>query len=220
MHNELSSILLPSYGPCPEFKGACTKMRWEPHAGHVPRGFCGATGDPEEVELILVFAEPGTPPREEKHTGIESVITYTFKCFEEGKDTFHNNVRKILDLCFPDCLDNFDAQMRRVWIMDSVLCSAKKSGGYVPVSVSDACIKRYLIKIIELFPNAKVIGLGKKTSRRLDRHDIKFYPACAATQPWYNTHKAEAEESWKNLADLVKSGNPAKFLNCDRAKRA
>src|SRR5437763_10943031 len=68
----LANILLPAYGPCPEFATACKEMRWNPDAGHVPRGFLGACGELSEVELLLVFAEPGDPHVGERHSGLTS----------------------------------------------------------------------------------------------------------------------------------------------------
>ena len=34
-------------------------MQWQPESGHVPRGFCGETGKPSDVRLVLMVAEPG-----------------------------------------------------------------------------------------------------------------------------------------------------------------
>ena len=76
-------------------------MRWNPPAGHVPRGFLGAAGDLSEVELVLVFAEPGDPHFGECHTGLKSAYDYATYGFGTGKDLFHRNVRHILDLCWP-----------------------------------------------------------------------------------------------------------------------
>jgi len=64
---QLAKILEPAY-PCPEFEARCKSiMRWEPKAGHVPRGYYGAIGNLDEVELILVVAEPGDPHAGEFH---------------------------------------------------------------------------------------------------------------------------------------------------------
>jgi hypothetical protein len=46
---ELVKILLPAFAPCQHFRGSCQTMRWEPAQGHMPRGFCGATGTLTEV---------------------------------------------------------------------------------------------------------------------------------------------------------------------------
>ena len=65
-NEELINVLAPAYGPCPHLLGnttACPQSRWESTAGHVPRGFLGATGELGEVELVIVLAEPGEPKR-------------------------------------------------------------------------------------------------------------------------------------------------------------
>jgi hypothetical protein len=108
-------------------------MRWAPDEGHVPRGFCGAGGTLEEVRLVLVVAEPGDPHAGERHGAnpaaegrLDSAYAYAYECFKSGKDLFHRNVRLILNLCWPDI--DFDEQMRRTWITESVLCSARTEG--------------------------------------------------------------------------------------------
>lgn|SRR6266498_643166 len=72
MANPLIQSLLPAHAPCVHFSGACAEiMRWKPAQGHVPRGFCGATGNLEEVELVLVTAEPRS---------VEARNAYRTKC--------------------------------------------------------------------------------------------------------------------------------------------
>jgi len=76
LNPKLATVLAPAYAPCLEFQRACTEMRWDPSQGHVPRGSLGATGSLEEVELVLVFAEPGDPHAGEQHSGLESAYKY------------------------------------------------------------------------------------------------------------------------------------------------
>jgi hypothetical protein len=52
LNPRIAKVLLPAYAPCPAFRGACCAMRWEPKRGHIPRGFCGATARPADVQLI------------------------------------------------------------------------------------------------------------------------------------------------------------------------
>jgi hypothetical protein len=85
LHPSLSEILLPAYAPCADFSNACNEMRWIPEAGHVPRGFLGACGDLSDVELILVFAEPGDPHFGETHTGLASAYDHAMMAFCTGK---------------------------------------------------------------------------------------------------------------------------------------
>ena len=112
-----------AYGPCAGFSAECSGMIWNPIRGHVPRGFLGATGDPSEVELVLVVAEPGDPHDAENYRQthspralLEEVSQYTLGCFSQGTDQFHRNVRYILDACWPE--HSFECQLRRVWITE------------------------------------------------------------------------------------------------------
>lgn len=66
-NEELFEVLVAAYGPCRHMLthgGGCLESRWRPAAGHVPRGFLGATGELDDVELVMLLAEPGNP----KHT--------------------------------------------------------------------------------------------------------------------------------------------------------
>jgi hypothetical protein len=147
----LAKILAPAYAPCVEFQCACTEMRWIPSQGRVPRGFFGASGLIEDVEIVLVFAEPGNPYAGECHTGIESAYKFASIGFEIGKDLFHRNVRAILEMCWPWL--TFEQRMQRAWLTESVLCSAPKEGGSVSVAASRACGQRYLLDQLRLFPS-------------------------------------------------------------------
>jgi len=141
-------------------------MRWAPEQGHVPRGFCGATGSPEDVRLVLVCAEPGDPHESESHSRaapLDSVCEYAHRCFRDGKDLFHRNVRMILDMCYPG--RPFAAQMRATWITDSVLCSARLECGGVPASASHECRGRFLEPQLALFPNALVAATRRQGAR-------------------------------------------------------
>jgi hypothetical protein len=138
----LRSVMAPAFEPCACFQNVCSGMRWAPELGHVPRGFYGAFGSPSEVELVLVFAEPGDPHDGESHDGCDSAYDYTGTVFLNGKDQFHRNVRLILESCWPGT--SFEEQMRKTWLTDSVLCSAVKEGVPVASRVTDACGTRYL----------------------------------------------------------------------------
>lgn len=102
---ELIDVLLPAYQPCAGFKGACESMKWSPGEGHIPRGFCGATGKISDVELVLIMAEPGDPHSAEEYSSkklpqemFSAVADYAYQCYQNGTDLFHRNVRGILDL--------------------------------------------------------------------------------------------------------------------------
>jgi hypothetical protein len=196
LHPSLERILTPAYSPCQEFSRDCKEMRWDPEAGHVPRGFLGACGKLSDVELVLVFAEPGNPHNGEKHSGLQSAYDYVMSVFAEGKDLFHRNVRKILDSCWPGM--SFQEQMRKVWLTDSVLCSAPKEGGPVSRATSLACGRRYLLAQLAQFPNPLIVALGRKAQRRLCSLGVhEFLSVYAAAPP--GCHRPQAIESWKQI---------------------
>jgi hypothetical protein len=203
----LRDLLLPAYGPCDGFAGPCQTMRWEPGRGHVPRGFCGATGKLEAVRLVLVTAEPGNPHPAERHSHrspqetFDSAYSYAYSCFKTGTDLFHRNVRRVLDLCFPG--RDFDEQLRMTWITDSVLCSAVVEGGSVRAAVTRACRDRYLGAQLNLFPDAVVAALGSKARDRMRGLPREFVEASAVAPPGCN-HKG-ASESWQAIADCLRS---------------
>jgi len=172
-------------------------MRWNPSQGHVPRGFLGAAGALSEVELVLVFAEPGDPHESETHEGLTSAYRYATYAFETGKDQFRRNVRTILDSCWPGL--SFVDQMKKVWMTESVLCSATKEGGSVSVAAASECGRRYLAKQLELLPHALVVALGSKAQKRLRSIGFtKFLPAFAVAPPWCNFFRAQ--ESWDRIS--------------------
>lgn len=198
----LQKILLKAYAPCPGFSQSCQDMRWQPDQGFVPIGFCGATGSIEEVALVLVVAEPGDPHVGARHpadpcAALESAYAYAYECFHSGKDLFHRNIRHILNLCWPNL--DFDAQMRRTWITESVLCSAQKESGSVPARVSRACRTRFLEAQLALFPTAVVAALGTKAVSRLG--SLASVSAGAAAPPGCN--RKEVQESWLEIAHAV-----------------
>ena len=201
----LATLLLPAYSPCAGFAGSCASMRWAPDRGHVPRGYCGATGDLGDVRLVLVVAEPGDPHVGESHpaetpTGVvDSTSSYAYRCFRDGKDQFHRNVRRILDMCFPGM--SFDEQMRVTWITESVLCSAGAEGGSVPGPVTMECRRRYLEPQLRALPNAVVVALGSKAAKRL-KGVSRVFTAFAAAPPGCNF--AGAVESWRTVASMVR----------------
>jgi hypothetical protein len=70
----------------------------------VPRGFRGASGTLEEIELVLVFAEPGDPHSGETHRGISSTYKYSTSTVEIGTDQFHRNVTAVRTLNVPNAI--------------------------------------------------------------------------------------------------------------------
>ena len=203
----LEKILLPAYRCC-EFDRACAgEMRWIPSGGHVPRGFAGATGSLEEVELVVVVAEPGDPKFGESHDGLETAYSYAMNSFRTSRDVFHQNIRKILNLCWPGT--SFEEQMRRTWLTESVLCSAIQIAGPVSRGASLACGRRCLLPQLSLFPNALLVGLGVKAQKRLQSLGIQnFTSAFAVGKP--GCFQRGALPSWEQVGAEVQRRGEAR----------
>jgi hypothetical protein len=206
MNPELREVLLKAFGPCPAFTGACSEMRWDPAKGHVPRGYCGATGELEEVGLVLVCAEPGDPHFDERYdegnaaSQMRRAYLHAYKSYKGGTDLFHRNIRFILDLCWPGI--SFDQQLRRTWLVDSVLCSARAEGAKVSGVVEHECRRRYLERQLALMPRAVVVALGGKAFSRLSGIP-QVLKAHSAAPPGCNYKPARP--SWVEVARQVQS---------------
>jgi len=214
---EIRAILQPTFYPCFAFKGNCESMRWLPQVGHVPRGFLGATGKRNEVELVLIVAEPGNPysatPGE--HYGTEhfrpgsspeellrGVCRFTYTCFRDHTDPFHANVRSILDACWPKL--SFDERLRHTWITESVLCSAKGGAGTnVPAIVERTCGEDYLKQQLELFPKATIAALGGKAQARLRRLGVKRPFLCCGSVAPPGCWQPKVRHSWRQICRAV-----------------
>jgi hypothetical protein len=175
-------------------------MRWNPSQGHVPRGFRGAAGHIEEVELVLVYAEPGDPLPGEQHTGLESAYAYSARTFETGATQFHKNVKNIVNRCWPD-LSPVE-QMKRVWMTESVLCSAPKEGGSVRSSVCRACGDRFLRPQLDLLKHALIVALGSKARERMRRLGVSGFMEAGSVAPPGCNH-AGARRSWDLIVEEV-----------------
>ena len=203
LNPEIANILEPAYAPCAAFCGPCTEMRWDPSRGHVPRGFRGASGALEEIELVLVFAEPGDPHPSETHTGLSSTYEYSTSTVANGTDLFHRNIKSILNSCWPRL--TYEEQLRKVWMTESVLCSALIEGGNVASRVSHECGKRYLLPQLSLLPHALVVALGSKAQKRMRAIGYtKFLPAYAVAPPGCNFRRAK--ESWNRIPIELRLG--------------
>jgi len=192
-----------AYKPCSGFTSSCRSMKYLPNQGHVPRGFWGATGSPEQVKLILVVAEPGDPHPNEVHSGLDSAYNYARTSFIAGTDQFHKNVQYILDGCFPG--QTFEQRETQVWFTESVLCSASTEGGRVPVSVERACGEKFLKKQIEIFNNATVVALGAKARDRLKKNGFDDFIAATSVAP-PGCNSKDAKPSWDKVIEEVISG--------------
>jgi|TARA_B100000315_G_scaffold247561_1_gene276416 hypothetical protein len=202
---ELLEILKPAYVPCKNFDGICKDkiIGWNPSTGNVPRGYCGAFGDIKDVKLVLVVAEPSNPKDDEKYTSsndndyVFQVSKYVFDCYNDNRSPMHKNVRYIINKCFPD-ITSFEEQLKKVWITETVLCSANQSTGKIDGECAKACVSTYLEKQLELLSHAYVILLGGKSHQRVGyffetKNNVSY--ANAVGLPGANTK--ESKESWE-----------------------
>ena len=200
MNKSLRAILEPAYTPCPGFSGACASMRWSPESGHVPRGFYGALGDLSEVRLVMVLAEPGEPG-DSIHSGIDSAFSETEQCYLRAGGPGHDNVRMIIRRCFPGL--PLQEAMRKVWITESVLCSAKTPGAKVERACEQLCVSTYLEPQLRLFPNATVAAMGSKAYKRLKKYVPDIVECGAVFPPGCNFPSTKAK--WDRLISIVRS---------------
>jgi len=201
MNDKIKAILSSSYKPCEGFDSECKgEMRWDPSNGHAPRGFCGAEGELENIEVIFVFAEPGDPLAEESHPSIDAAISCARDFFEKGIDVMHKNVRFVMELCWPGM--TFDEQMKKCLFTESVLCSAAVESGPISRNIEKECVRRYFFPLLKLVPNAKVIAFGNKAQKRLANGGYTDYiPARAVAPPEGN--KPQARESWIEAVSVL-----------------
>ena len=207
----LKSLLLEAYKPCRFFPSSmldsvpkCRQARWKPRRGHIPRGYLGATGSVEDVELVMVFAQPGHPHNDESYDeslgpeGLMSACTaHVYDCFKHGRDLFHRNVRWFMSQLFPEM--DFDQQLQRVWLTEGRLCSIDVATGNTKDRI---CAENYLVEQVNLLPNATVVAFGGKAQHYLKGIGIDYIGARALAPPGAN-HKP-ARPSWEAAIDEIK----------------
>lgn len=204
--DELSVLLRQAYMPCSNF-GVCREARWAPETGHIPRGFLGATGALDDVELVMVFAEPGHPhpdevynPADRPDTLLENGMRHAYESFANGTDLFHRNVRWFMGQLYPNL--TFDEQLRHVWLTEGRLCSIDNEIGGLR---DHRCAERYLRGELELLPNATVVAFGGKAHDYVRRLNVQPEPVKAyALAPPGANHKP-ARPSWERALDIIKS---------------
>lgn len=200
---ELRQVFQDAY-PCQHLRGACTGMCYKPELGHLPRGYTGALGKLREVELVLILAEPGNPPpgqevypaKADTPSRIVEVASGVAVALADESSSFHKNLRIILNACWPSA--SLKDQLRKTWITESVLCSARKSTGHIPRPSELACTDSYLRKQLALLPGRYIVTLGRKAAQRVYLLGIRpDFEAAAPGRPGGNTQKAR--NSWKSL---------------------
>ena len=192
---ELVAVLLEAYAPCKNF-GVCKEAEWAPKEGLMPRGFLGATSELKDVEVVMIFAEPGHPHGTESYDNDDPLklmmrgIEHTYDCFANGTDLFHQNTRWFLSQLYPQM--SFDEQLKHVWMTEGRLCSIKNEIGNVR---DRTCANHYLIRQLELLPNATIVAFGGKAKDYMRQIKQQWIGAYALSPPGAN-HKP-ARPSWK-----------------------
>lgn len=200
---QLKSLLANAYSPC-RFFGQCKEAQWNPGTGHIPRGYVGATASPQDVELILVFSEPGHPHVGKQYNPLLSVdglmeacVSHAYESFKDGTDLFHRNARWFINQVYPEL--TFDDQLRYVWLTEGRLCSIDNEIG----STTDrTCASNYLARQVELMPKATVVAFGRKARSYLKGIGIDHIGAYALAPPGAN-HKP-ARPSWEAAIEEIK----------------
>ncbi len=210
---QLFAVMREAY-PCKHF-GSCKQAKFDPKAGHVPRGFLGATGDLNDVEAIFVLAEPGHPHHDEQYSDaapaeqlLAEAISHTYKSYRFGTDAFHRNMRWVMDQLWP-C--NFDEQLDRVWITEGRLCSIDSEIGAFNDKL---CAPTYLGRQIGLMPSAAIVLFGGKARQRVvgvrELAGRTVIEARALAPPGAN-HKP-ARPSWQAAIDAIRLRKSAPLL--------
>jgi hypothetical protein len=153
----------------------------------IRRGFTGAFGRLEEIELVLVVAEPGDPFHDERYPEggspteyIDKIGEFSFRALMRP-DPFSTNFRQVLRNCWPG-LTPYD-QMRRTWKAESYLCSAPLESGSVPQKSWSVCGRDYLTPQLELLADRAIIACGRKAQNRLTAVGFTRFLAVPAIAP-------------------------------------
>ena len=213
----LTKVLAPAYEPCrymPMCGGRCPDSQWHPANGHVPRGYLGATGDLDDVELVIVLAEPGEPKGTEKYLDelapsetARRVVDFVHETYVNQEDPrVHGKVQRVirwfLDQWFPGV--DFEQQMRRVWITQARLCS--RGPGSYTIPFYDPCGDAYLAAQLRVLPSVPIIAFGDKAEKALQRLNIE---PTRVPHPSERKSNASKCEKWKRaIAKLRNREDP------------
>ncbi|MBV8220380.1 MAG: hypothetical protein JO325_18085 [Solirubrobacterales bacterium] len=141
----------------------------------------------DEIELVLVAAEPGDPFPGEYYDPQSSATEYFEKVTERGlahlteREQFVTNLRRILDECWPGV--SLDEQLRRTWITESYLCSAPRESGPVPTRSWSVCGRDYLAPQLSLLADRAIVACGRKAQRRIEALGFSRFLAVPAIAP-------------------------------------
>ncbi len=204
LDSRLKKILQQAHR-CRHFDDTCQSMRYNPSEGHIPRGYAGGCGKVENIELIIIVAEPGDPHPHESYTGdlTEACHQYCTSSIFTGTDLFHRNLHYLLKRCFPG--EPLEEIFKKTWITESVLCSADKECGAVKKAIERTCVNEYLAAQLQLMPQAFVITVGGKARDRAKSvlRNRPWAHAYAVAPPGCN--HTPAKPSWDNAAEQFRS---------------
>ena len=202
-NEQLLAVMREAY-PCRHF-GSCRQAKFDPKAGHVPRGFIGATGELRNVEAIFIMAEPGHPHPDEHYSEtaptdlLSQALLHTYKSYRDGTDLFHRNMRWVMDQIWPG---SFDEKLGRVWITEGRLCSIDSEIGAFDDKL---CSPTYLGRQIDLLPSAAIVLFGGKARQRvagLPALEGRVVIEARALAP-PGANQRLSRPSWQNAIDII-----------------
>jgi hypothetical protein len=213
MEKQLRTMLV-NMQTCSNFKDCGAD--YAPKKGHVPRGFSGATCNPDEVYLVIVSAQPSKPFTKDKKPFLEEIysgdpvrdvdVVLGAEYLRSSATDYHANIRTFMNDVFQNVSSHFDRQLKHVWVTQSRHCSivekpgGKKSGN-IGKPVRLICSRTHLVEQVKLFPNAIVLLAGSKA--REAREEIarlrRPISSCFSFAP-LNSQKVEAKESHQQAA--------------------
>lgn len=205
----LRNVLEPAYR-CVHFDGVCKGQAvWNPTAGHFPRGYFGALGNLDEVKLVMVFAEPAPPSVLQsclpESANVDTAFQFARESYMEytgrgGKG--HAIVRDILTSAFPGL--TLLEIMRRVWITETVLCSARTALAPVESRCEQTCMSTYLVQQLSLFPKAIIAAMGTtKAYSRLKRYSPEYLDRVVSCHNPFG-YRGGYSETWTTLVRRVR----------------
>lgn len=181
------------------------------NAGHRPRHIAGNITNPDDVQVILLLAEPGSSPgEEEKHCPQSSWLDDVtcdglgnggcrVRYDDKAKRLYEKNPRDFIQMIWP--ADRYVDRMKKVIITNSFWMQGHSSGGSIPVRAIDD-FSVHLKSIISSFPNAIVVASGLKAINRARRANVEVLEMGSLMPPGSN--QALVRDTWRVTADIVR----------------
>lgn len=202
-NKELGLTLGQAYAPCEELHLRCKDMIYDPRHGQIPRGFYGAEGELDEIQLVMILMEPAMSDGRPAHN-IFDVWKVAKRAYGTEDSLGHRRMREILQKAFPG-LEYPKEVMRRVWITESILCSRPSNG--IRFRNAQACITTYLVKQLDLMPDDAIIGaMGVQTYERVSKHAPKYKDRLVRCYAPFG-YRGGWAENWDELIERVRELN-------------